>query len=369
MHPSKSILLATLSALSLVSVSGVVDVEVATGTPKPIRVNWQKTIVEGEGLWPTPLIHGPDQSLLTFGYTHPKHGRSRGGEVDAWISKDSGQSWTRGGSLAPVPDEVSTRMNHGVGVVDQGKRLIAVVSGYREVDRPGPEKDRWDLIFPVISESTDGGKVWKEIGVLDVGLEPSEAVIPFGTIYQAADQSLRLSVYHRDLDAAYMLESSDGGKSWSIRSKIGDDLSETGCLPLSDKEWLAISRTTPEEGRTSGELRQMRSLDDGKTWIDEGNVTQRYEHPADIKRLKDGRLLLTYSIRTYGAIVFRISDNDGASWGRPYEVSAYKGDGGYPSSVELADGSILTTFYAKRSKALGEGLDQYHIGLVNWALP
>lgn len=361
----KSLVVCNLIIISFSSYA----VEVERGTPKPVEVHWQKTMVEDEGLWPTPLLRGPHDALLTFSYNKPKHGKVIGGEVDAWISNDEGKNWTRGGSLAACPDTSTTRMNHAIGSIDNNTRLIAAVSGYREPSRPVPSNQLWEFILPVISESTDGGKTWRELGVLDAGLAPAEELIPFGTIFQMQDGSLRLTAYHRSLNAAYMLQSKNGGKTWSTLSKIGDRLSETAILPVSEKEWLALSRTTPEEKRTAGHIQQSRSLDGGATWTDEGPITEANEHPADLKRLQDGRLLLTYSIRSYGSIVARLSEDNGRSWSKPFEISLYKGDGGYPSSAQLSDGSILTTYYAKRSPALGEGLEKYHTGLVNWQLP
>ena len=37
-------------------------------------------------------------------------------------------------------------------------------------------------------------------------------------------------------------------------------------------------------------------------------------------------------------------------------------DMGYPSSVQLADGSLLTAYYAKRSRLY----DGYHLAVVQW---
>lgn len=41
----------------------------------------------------------------------------------------------------------------------------------------------------------------------------------------------------------------------------------------------------------------------------------------------------------------------------------FQGDGGYPSSVQLPDGQVLTAYYASRI----EDHAGYHMGVVLWA--
>ncbi len=364
----KNILPALVLSLAL-PIMASLAVEVAPGAPRPIPVESQKAVIENEGLWPN-LIHGPNNTLFLSSFNKPKHG-AIAGEVDGWISKDEGKTWTRSASIEPRPDEVSNRMNHAIGLVDNGTRLVAAISGYTKQGINSTEK--WTLIPSVVCASTDGGKSWSKIADLDPGLQPLETIIPFGPVIQAHDGSVRFAAYHREASdrptSSYMLSSRDGGKTWGIQSKIGESLNETILIRLGDNEWIAMARTAPADSPNSGELRQFRSTDDGSTWVDEGLVTQRNEHPASLIKLKDGRLLLSYSIRTYGAIVARLSEDNGASWGAALEISSYKGDGGYPYSVQLSDGSILTAFYAQKSPSLGQGLESYHTGLVNWSLP
>src|SRR5690606_31877896 len=52
----------------------------------------------------------------------------------------------------------------------------------------------------------------------------------------------------------------------------------------------------------------------------------------------------------------------GESWTRAFRVADFPGDGGYPSSVQLPDGRVLTAFYARRT----DGHDRYHMGTVTW---
>jgi predicted neuraminidase len=55
----------------------------------------------------------------------------------------------------------------------------------------------------------------------------------------------------------------------------------------------------------------------------------------------------------------------GKSWSPPQRIAGFDGDGGHPATVELSDGRLLTTFYAKRT-ADHEG---YQMATVTWPLP
>ena len=65
-------------------------------------------------------------------------------------------------------------------------------------------------------------------------------------------------------------------------------------------------------------------------------------------RLRDGRLLMTYGHRRppFGNQA-RTSTDHGRTWSEPLVISAdgASGDLGYPSTVELGDGSLATVWY------------------------
>ena len=61
----------------------------------------------------------------------------------------------------------------------------------------------------------------------------------------------------------------------------------------------------------------------------------------------------------------RFSSDEGLTWNDPSRVIACEGGRGYPSSVQLPDGHVLTAYYAQRI----EDHDRYHMGVVVWDLP
>ena len=113
-----------------------------------------------------------------------------------------------------------------------------------------------------------------------------------------------------------------------------------------------------EGGGISGEhvftVYQSESHDGGKTWTAPHRILSPLGgSPAHVLRTADGRLISTYSYREapYG-IRMMVSTDNGKSWDCDHEI--YKNgvgvDLGYPSTVELNDGSFLTVFYAHRTK-------------------
>jgi hypothetical protein len=84
--------------------------------------------------------------------------------------------------------------------------------------------------------------------------------------------------------------------------------------------------------------------------------------------LRDGRILLTHGIRHAGyyGIGMRFSEDQGRTWSRPVKMMDFDDawDGGYPSSVELQDGTLVTAYYAARVAQH----QRYHMGAVRWRL-
>jgi hypothetical protein len=71
-------------------------------------------------------------------------------------------------------------------------------------------------------------------------------------------------------------------------------------------------------------------------------------NPPTLTRLQDGRLLMTYGYRNAPFAMFAIfSEDDGATWGAPITLRAGAGnhDIGYPRTVQLEDGTVVTTYY------------------------
>jgi hypothetical protein len=96
------------------------------------------------------------------------------------------------------------------------------------------------------------------------------------------------------------------------------------------------------------------STDSGATWTAARKLTPVNAHPADLCALGDGRLLMTVGNRIgpFG-VVCLVSDQNGEfDWQNRFAIvnDALTRDCGYPSSVLLKDGRVLTVYYATKVK-------------------
>ena len=129
---------------------------------------------------------------------------------------------------------------------------------------------------------------------------------------------------------------------------------EPHAIELPDGRFLChirVQRSGPDRIFTTY---QSVSEDGGKTWSKpEQLLEQRGGAPAHLLQLKNGLLLSTYGYRQepFG-LRFMTSTDGGQAW----ETDQVLCDGfptpdlGYPSTVELDDGTLLTIFYAREVK-------------------
>jgi len=97
---------------------------------------------------------------------------------------------------------------------------------------------------------------------------------------------------------------------------------------------------------------QSTSNDKGKTWSAPVRIIDdKAGGPPHLLRLKNGNILCSYGERSapFG-IRIMISEDDGETWKyntRIYDNNNISSDLGYPSTVELENGELLTVFYAR----------------------
>jgi hypothetical protein len=110
------------------------------------------------------------------------------------------------------------------------------------------------------------------------------------------------------------------------------------------------------------------SEDDGETWGEPARVTEKNEINGHLLRLKDQRILLAYGSRVKGefGVLGKFSSDEGKTWGPPVRIaSTLESDCGYPSTVQRADGKLVTAWYSKSS----ENHQRYHMGVAIWQAP
>ena len=146
-------------------------------------------------------------------------------------------------------------------------------------------------------------------------------------------------------------ESDDDGKTWrwlaEIPTRQGDDRKdyhELHCIEIKPGRLIAQIRNHNTKNRQ--ETLQSESTDGGKTWTIPHSIGV-WGYPSQLCRLHDGRVLMTYGHRrTPLGCQARLSE-DGRTWSEPLIIygAAASSDMGYPSTVQLDDGTMVTVWY------------------------
>ena len=198
--------------------------------------------------------------------------------------------------------------------------------------------------------STDGGVTWST---------PYDSIVnsPHGPIQLADGRQLYAG---KDLWKSGkwigVCESTDDGRSWKklaqIPTRPSDDpgeYHELHAVEATNGTLVAQIRNNNPANRS--ETLQTESTDGGKTWSVPHSIGV-WGLPSHLLRLRDDRLLMTYGYRRkpFGNQA-RISTDHGKTWSEPITVSGdgANGDLGYPSTVELQDGTLLTAWYEQMS--------------------
>lgn len=317
--------------------------------------------IENVCAWPN-LTLLRDGSIAAVIHNQPSH-LAQPADVECWTSEDGGRTWAKRGTPAPRDNERAARANVAAGLAGNGD-LIVIASGWADPAAEG----RGGILNPIISRSADGGRTWeKNVGAFTGDWpkaarrksSPAGYLIPFGDIMPGQDGRLRVAMYGGNPGGTFVYSSPDDGRTWGEPVPISGDavINEPALFHLGEGRWLAAARL---DG-----LDLYSSHDDAATWVHRGILTGPKQHPGHFMRLEDGRVLLTYGNREPGSqepkphrrlhrrrIEVLFSSDEGESWSKPIRVADVKGDCGYPSTVQLPDGRVLTAYYGQRELSL-----------------
>ena len=313
--------------------------------------------------WPN-LTLLQDGTIVAIIWNQPCHG-SWEGDLDCWASTDGGQSWTKRSQVSQH-DSGTNRMNHAAGLAKNGD-LLTLVSGWSNRDvvgKPSGHHGVGHTLQTWVYRSGDGGRTWRRIGEFPNSGQQSQ-YIPFGDICMTDDGILCASAYFGDEATnqmnAFLLRSNDDGCTWGDMGVLNPAGNETAVLHLGQGHWVAASR---EEAAENLEL--LISDDNGYHWSKAGALTKPEQVTGHLLRLNDGKVLLSYGNRIEGecGVEARLSEDNGKSWGDPIRLADMPFlDGGYPSSIQRADGMIVTAYYATYPE---KGPNQYEMDVVIW---
>ncbi len=292
------------------------------------------------------------------------------GRVEEITSRDEGKTWSWPRTLL---DSVTDDRDAGILETAQGTLIVTTfTSDLYQLHLNNPERalvkafgdslpahlERWKLAEARTSpeekkadvgmwflRSTDGGKTWSE-------RLPAPCNSPHGPA-QLADGRLlyvgkELWTENKRVGA---WESKDDGLTWQHLSDLpvrpGESLTEYHEVHAVEAADGTIIVQIRNHNKKPKDTLQTESKDGGKTWTEprEIGVTG---YPTHLLRLKDGTLLMTYSFRQepYG-IRGKTSKDNGKTWSEEFRITedGASWDLGYPSTVQLPDGSLITVWY------------------------
>jgi len=288
------------------------------------------------------------------------------GRVEMQRSDDDGASWSWPRVLLDGPID-----DRDAGVLETKRGTLLVTSfsslayepGLRRAEKSGgwPAErlaswqaahrranadERKRALGTWMTRSTDGGVTWS-------GRYDSLVNSPHGPI-QLADGRLLYAGVELWLPARRVGggESTDDGATWrwlaAIPTRGGDNgknYHELHAVETTDGRLVVQIRN--HNKTNSRETLQTESTDGGKTWSTPHSIGV-WGLPSHLLRLRDGRLLMSYGHRRppFGNQA-RISADGGKTWSEPMTISGdgMGGDLGYPSTVELANGELISVWY------------------------
>lgn len=247
----------------------------------------------------------------------------------------------------------------------------AKIESWNDLDEKYSRKESRFVII-----SNDYGKKWSDPIEVPFSSPHGPSLMKDGTLI-CPNLSDASGGTYKEIFSTYI--STDCGITWTKQPDVrlpelpsGQEYSEPYVIQLSDGSFLAGVRS--EESGVKGStysIWTMKSLD-GINWTTAKKIPGVVGAPAHFLELSNGAILLTYSYRVNPnrGVRGRISYDGGLTWDTEELVlssiyysdndidkiiNAYKiykqPDLGYPSTVELDDGTLITVYYQAANKS------------------
>ena len=329
----------------------------------------------------------PDGTILATVFNQPSHGRCEG-DIDCWASTNGGKNWEFRSRVCEH-DPGTNRQHQTTGLARNGD-VVSVTTGWTN-PQPGARQGT-SLHVPLwVCRSGDGGHTWEvDKSAVTMPADIKTGMSPWRGIVRCSGDRLAASFYGdgdepERYNTCYILFSEDDGITWGERgtARVSTGISETAVLPLNNGRWLAVGRDDWHDDN----MLLFVSEDDAKTWKVKGRISHAKEHPADLIQMEDGRILLSFGRRIVvgrhaglsleedrtlpRSICIRVSHDNGQTWKPTQNLTSLKGathDCGYPTTVQLTDGTLVTAYYTGGIGTLVPRYDDYRMEVVRWRL-
>jgi len=319
--------------------------------------------------WPTVTRRRNGQLLVVWSGGRQSH-VCPFGRVEMMRSDDQGETWTWPRVLLDSPID-----DRDAGILETAKGSLLVSTFTSLAYAPELERalgdnphgwidtkiDTWAAAHHRLSDqqrrgelgewmirSTDGGVTWSARYATIVNSPHGPIQLADGRLLYAGKE------LWTDQKRIGICQSIDDGQSWQWLAEIptrGDDdrkaYHELHAVEADSGRLIVHIRNHNQQD--AREILQSESDDGGKTWS-VPHAIGVWGLPSFLTKLRDGRLVMSYGHRRhpYGNQA-RVSNDHGATWGEPLTISAdgVGSDLGYPSTVELDDGRLLTIWYER----------------------
>lgn len=302
------------------------------------------------------------------------------GRVELMRSRDNGATWTWPEVLI---DTAIDDRDAGLLVTPSGALLVTTFTSlaYEKTlegaaNWPAERRERWEsanrrlsasqrqqLLGTWMIRSGDAGLTWSAPYRVPVNSPHGPIALSGGRLLYPGVQLWEKA---RKVGVA---ESRDDGRSWrwlaDIPARPGDDPVNYHELHGVETAGGTIVVHIRNHNKTNErETLQTESRDGGRTWTTPRAIGV-WGLPSHLLRLRDGRLLMSYGYRrTPRGNHARVSSDHGKTWSEALVLSTDGGvDIGYPSTVELADGTLATVWYERP----GEG-PHAQLRMAHWRL-
>ena len=316
------------------------------------------------------------------------------GKTVMYISKNNGETWT---PPIVINDSYLDDRDAGIVYMGGGRILVpwfahpaksyldgwlneAIINDAWEIDKNAAigmldsmkylsAKDAQGGSFIRISE--DYGVTWSDTITVPVSSPHGPALLSDGSLIYLGKEMYSDGLAPLNSISAYA--SHDGGYTWNYLSTLAlpegtnaDNFHEPHAIELPDGRLLGAIRAQGDNVPHGFTIFTAVSSDRGKSWS-ELNCTDVSGSPPHLLLHSSGALICSYGRREkpFGERAM-VSYDYGKTWTADYVIDDNTDDNdlGYPASVELADGSIMTVYYQKL-----RGDEKCSVLYTRWRLP
>lgn len=366
----------TMLKIALVSVVAVINKPGRAAEPAPdFTVHEVRTIslqTDRYHGWPTMIRRANGELLVVCSGGRESH-VCPFGRVELIRSADDGSSWTYARTIldGPIDDRDAGILETSKGTLlattftslafepTFHRHMAAAKEG--KTTMPPEQLARWQAAWQRLPEGThkdhlgcwmlrsdDGGLNWSPAYRVPANSPHGPVNLSDGRLMYAGiglwDDERTVGVWVSD----------DDGKTWPLLAELpvraGDDPThyhELHSVEASDGRWIVQIRNHNKSNNR--ETLQTHSTNGGRSWAEPYSIGV-WGLPSHLLRLSDGRLLMTYGHRRAPlGNQARISADNGENWSEPLVLQgdANSGDLGYPSTVEVSPGQLVTVWYEK----------------------